>query len=126
MKVLIFGTFDRLHPGHRFVLDEAEKRGEMYVVVARDVNVQHFKGHAPQQSETERQKGIQDAYPRAHVLLGHETDYLVPVHMVQPDCILLGYDQQLPPGIEEADLPCKIERLEPFEPEKYKSSLLNG
>lgn len=124
MKVLVFGTFDVLHPGHRFVLDEAEKRGDVSVVVARDANVQHFKGRAPKQSEAERQTAIQDQYPKATVILGHETDYLEPVRDIQPDLILLGYDQKLPPGIQEADFPCKTERLEPFHPEKYKSSLL--
>ena len=36
-KVMVFGTFDRLHDGHRFFLREAEKLGTtLFIVVARD------------------------------------------------------------------------------------------
>lgn len=123
MKVLIFGTFDNLHPGHKFVLDAAAQRGDLYVVVARDANVNRIKGHLPRQSEQKRMAAIQQLYPKATVLLGHESDYLVPVRQIQPDLILLGYDQKLPPDVDEADLLGKIERLQPFAPDKYKSSL---
>ena len=95
-RVLLFGTFDDLHPGHRFVLDEARARGDVSVVVARDGTVLKIKGRAPLQSQDDR---------------------------VQPDLILLGYDQQLPPGVTEADLLCPVERLEAFEPHVHKSSL---
>ena len=123
MKVLVFGTFDVLHPGHHFVLDAAMARGEMFVVVARDETVQKIKGHTPRQSADERVQAIIEKYPQATVIIGHATDYLAPVRDIQPDCILLGYDQKFPPGIAEKDLPCPIERLAPFQPEKYKSSL---
>ncbi len=123
MKVLVFGTFDRLHPGHRFVLDQASSRGELFVVVALDRTVEHIKGKTPKQSEVERQAAIQSAYPNAQVLLGDATDYLVSVRKVQPDLILLGYDQKLPPGITEEALGTPIERLPSLHPEKYKSSL---
>lgn len=125
MKVLVFGTFDDLHPGHCFVLQSAAKRGDLHVIVAKDSTVQQVKGHLPKQPEQERMAAIQQQFPQAVVLLGHETDYLEPVRKVQPDLILLGYDQRMPPGISEKDLPCNIERLPAFEPQKYKSSLLN-
>lgn len=124
MRVLVFGTFDGLHPGHRFVLDAAAKRGEMFVVVARDENVEKFKGRLPLQNEQERKEAIASLYPDANVRIGEQSDFLLPVREIQPDLILLGYDQKLPHDISEADFPCKIERLEPFEPEKYKSSKL--
>lgn len=123
MKVLVFGTFDCLHPGHRFVLDTASARGDLSVVVARDATVERIKGKTPRQSETERQAAIQSAYPDAQVILGDGENYMVPVRAIQPDLILLGYDQQLPPGVTEEALGAKIERLPSFEPHKYKSSL---
>jgi len=123
MRVLVFGTFDHLHPGHHFVLSEAAKRGELYVVVARDLNVQKIKGKLPQESEEIRKKSLQDAFPDAHIVLGDEKDFLVPVRSVKPDLILLGYDQQLPPGVSEDDLQVHSERLPAFRPEQYKSSL---
>jgi FAD synthetase len=123
MKVLIFGTFDHLHPGHRFVIDSAALRGRVFIVVARDANVQKIKGKQARQSMEERMAAIQNSYPQAHVIAGHAEDFLEPVRTVKPDLILLGYDQKLPPGVKEVDLPCHIERLPAFEPKLYKSSL---
>ncbi len=124
MKILLFGTFDHLHPGHLFVFEEAQKRGNVFVVVARDANVLRIKGRAPQQTQQERMAAVQAALPGATVMLGDDSDFLAPVRRVQPDLILLGYDQKLPPGVTEADLLCRVERLPAFRPEEFKSSLL--
>lgn len=123
MRVLVFGTFDRLHPGHRFLFDEAMKRGDLFVVVARDSTVERIKKRLPEESQHERMAAIQKRYPSAQVMLGHESDYTKPLEEVKPDLILLGYDQTLPPGVTEADFPCPVERLPAFKPEVYKSSL---
>ena len=122
-RVLVFGTFDLLHPGHRFVLTEAGKRGDVHVVVARDLNVRAIKGRMPKQSEQERFAALKQAFPKAEVILGDPNDFLAPVRAIKPDLILLGYDQKLPPSVTEKDLHCPIERLGAFEPEKWKSSL---
>ena len=126
MRVLVFGTFDHLHPGHRFVLEEAKKRGETFVVVARDANVKKIKGRLPKQNEEERKRAIEEAFPDVHPVLGDNADFLAPVRSVRPDLVVLGYDQKLPPGVSEKDLPCRVERLPPFRPEKFKSSLRRG
>ncbi len=125
-KVLVFGTFDLLHPGHRFVLSEAQKRGSLFVVVACDRNVQRIKSRFPAHDEDERMSHVRAAAPDSTVVLGDAHDFLVPVRAIDPDLILLGYDQALPPGVREQDLPCEIERLPAFEPEKYKTSILRG
>lgn len=127
MKVLVFGTFDGLHPGHCFVLEQALKTGETYVVVARDRNVERIKKRAPLHHEEERKRTVADAFPAAHVLLGEMEDFLLPLTTLKPDLILLGYDQKLPPGVTEEDLAASgaaVRRLPPFQPEKFKSSLL--
>jgi len=67
---------------------------------------------------------VQGVCPGANVILGDTSDYLIPVRAVNPDLILLGYDQQLPNNITEADLGCPIERLDAYQPHKWKSSLL--
>lgn len=126
MRVLMFGTFDRLHPGHRFILAEAQERGALTVVVARDVTVRRCKGRLPVQTEETRKKEVSAAVPSAHVVLGDLHDYLCPVRTHLPDLILLGYDQTLPPGVHEEDLPCPMERLPAFHPELHKSSLQQG
>ena len=123
MRVLLFGTFDHLHPGHLFVFEEAKKRGDVSIVVARDRNVERIKGRAPDQNEEERRKTVLAAIPEAQVVLGDPGDFLAPVRSIKPDLILLGYDQRFPPGVTDADLPCPVERLPAFEPGKYKSSL---
>lgn len=122
-KVLLFGTFDHFHPGHHFVLEEAHKRGEVWVVIARDRNVERIKNLTPSDSETQRMKNVQEAFPSAHVILGDAQDFLVPVRSIKPDLILLGYDQKLPPGVLDSDLPCTVERLPAKDPHIHKSSL---
>lgn len=123
MNVLVFGTFDQLHPGHLFFLQEAQQRGELFVVIARDTNVKRIKGHSSIQSEEERKSAVENAFPRAHVIIGDPNDFLVPVRAVQPDLIILGYDQGLPPGVQETDFPCPVERIGSLKPTTYKSSL---
>ena len=139
--VLVFGTFDHLHPGHRFLLSEASKRvcppgpasadlstssrrkrGGLHVVVARDSNVERIKGRKPDQQEGERLDAISALFPDAIAVLGDPVDFLAPIHAIKPDLILLGYDQKLPPGVKREDIPCSTERLPAFEPEKWKSS----
>lgn len=123
MRIMVFGTFDDLHPGHRSVLDHASQRGDLFVVVARDANVERIKGRAPDQSEEKRMQVIQSAYPEAHVFLGSDNDFLEPIRTHQPDLLLLGYDQQLPPGITEEDLGVPTERLDAFMPDIHKTSV---
>ena len=123
MRVLIFGTFDLLHPGHRFVLTQARTRGDVFVVIARDSNVLRLKGHLPDQSEGERMRTIEQEFPSVHCVLGDPEDFLAPVRSIKPDLILLGYDQKFPPGVTEDLLHCQIERLPAFQPDKFKSSV---
>ncbi|MBP9773880.1 MAG: adenylyltransferase/cytidyltransferase family protein [Candidatus Peribacteraceae bacterium] len=123
LRIMVFGTFDHFHPGHKFVLDEAGKRGEVVVVVATDIHVQQIKGRAPDQDQSKRISILQSQYPIYTIALGDPQDFMVPITHYKPDLILLGYDQQMPPGVSIDDLPCPIERLAAFEPEKHKSSL---
>jgi FAD synthetase len=97
-------------------------RGDLYVVVARDNNVERIKQRKPIQGEARRREVLQAAFPTAHIVLGDLHDFLVPVRSVQPELVLLGYDQHLPPGVTANDLPCPIERLPAFHPEQFKSS----
>ena len=59
MKVMVFGTFDGLHEGHKNFFKQARKYGDyLLVVVGRDKNVEKMKGHLPQRNENERMKEI--------------------------------------------------------------------
>lgn len=123
MRVLLCGTFDHLHPGHRFFIEEGKKRGELTIIVARDSSVHAIKGRASIQPEHERLRAIQSACTDVTVVLGDEKNFLQPILDLRPDLLLLGYDQSLPPGVSAADIPCVVERLPAFEPHRYKSSL---
>ena len=48
IKVLVFGTFDIIHPGHVFFLNQAKKLGDfLCVVVSRDETVNELKREYP-------------------------------------------------------------------------------
>lgn len=123
-KVLVFGTFDYFHPGHAFVLTQALKRGNVTVTVARDETVLKIKGVLPDHTAQQRSAAIKKQFPQVNTVLGSTSNYLASINSVQPDLILLGYDQHLPPGISEADLGVTVERLPAFKAETYKSSLV--
>ena len=127
-KVLAFGTFDGLHPGHRHYLDEVAKYGDLTVVVGRDVTVMKVKGRSPLHDEKTRLQGLLDA--GYHAVLGSTTDRYAVFSEFRPDVICLGYDQRAAiDKIEEAcsrlGLSAKIVRIGAYRPDVYKSSLLN-
>jgi cytidyltransferase-like protein len=94
--VLVFGTFDLLHAGHRFVLEQARRHGDRLVVsLARDQFVRGWKGKEPRHPERERARRLKetgladevrlsDPEPRSFALLAE----------VRPDLICLGHDQR--------------------------------
>lgn len=119
---MVFGTFDWFHPGHRFLLLEAEKIGKVIVIVARDKNVKRIKGRLPDQPEKVRQAVIEQAFPNVTVILGDSEDFLAPIRAHSPNLLLLGYDQKLPPGIRKSDLPT-IQKASAYLPKENKSSI---
>ena len=138
-KVLVFGTFDGLHEGHKNFFKQALRQAQgkpknrpyLIVVVGRDSTIVKTKGRLPKFNEQERLKAIQDSKLVSEARLGNEgsNPYKV-IKEVMPDVICLGYDQthfteKLTEKIKEMGMNVQIKRLEPFEPEKYHSSLLN-
>jgi len=129
-KVLAFGTFDGLHPGHLFFLREAKSKGDfLVIVVARDKNVKKIKGELPHNNQYERVDMIQNTGIADEVRLGNEEmKYLQIINEINPDIICLGYDQQIPKNFEEIikKLEKKIEvvTLQSFKPELFKTTKL--
>jgi len=123
-RTLVFGTFDRLHPGHLFFLGRALEHGPLTIVVARDRTVLRTKKRKPIESQDVRCRSLREALPGAEVVLGHPSDFLAPVRRIRPRRILLGYDQKLPPGVRFEELPCPVDRIEAFLPSIFKSSVL--
>lgn len=130
-KVLVFGTFDGIHEGHRFLFQEARRYGDrLAVVVARDVTVRRVKGHDPVFSEAERLRRVQSEIAVDDAVLGNVGDVYRVVEDIRPDVICLGYDQhvfadRLPEELEERGLTPRIVRLGAYKPDVYKSSLLH-
>ena len=60
-KVLIFGSFDLLHPGHISLFKDAKKLGDhLTVVVARNSTIQKVKGHKPKYDENDRLEHVKE------------------------------------------------------------------
>jgi len=131
-RVLVAGTFDRIHLGHESFLAQAKALGdELVVIVSRDQTVQRLKGHAPQRSEMLRLAAVHALPMVSDAVLGSNSgDYLAPVVVLQPDVLALGYDQwpneaQLRQQLADRGLlAIRIVRLKPLEPDRYHSSLL--
>lgn len=131
---MAFGTFDNLHPGHLDYFRQASRLGnELVVIVARDRNVVAIKGRRPEQSEVTRLRQVRLAlkdlgFP-GRALLGSLRNKWLVIKKYAPAVIALGYDQKvdlkkLKSEIARFRLFCKIKRLKPYQPEKYKSSYL--
>ena len=122
-RVMIFGTFDIFHPGHRNFIEQAQREGkELIVVVARDSTVLRFKPSL-KNFEQDRLKTLQKEFPALHILLGDEDDPMAVVKKFRPEIICLGYDQiGFSKEMAEAFPQIHIKRLQPYFPEKYKSS----
>ena len=123
-RVLSCGTFDHLHPGHRSFLEQAAALGqELVVVVARDENVRRLKGRSPDHDEEARRSQVEALGIASEVRLGYPgTDFLRVVADVRPASIALGYDQRPPPRLQESFPEIQLVVLEPYYPEKFKSS----
>jgi len=92
-RVLATGTFDIIHPGHIYFLEQARAMGdELWVIVARDTNVIRHKP-APIIPEQQRLAVVRALKPVDHAELGNEDDMFEPLLKISPDIIALGHDQ---------------------------------
>lgn len=131
-KIVVSGAFDLLHPGHTFLINEASKLGEVYVIVARDVNVKKFKGESPILPEEQRLEMVQNLKNVKKAIFGKiDSDYLKIIEEINPDIIMLGPNQKvtikmIKNGLKKKGLEkIKIIRLEKFyNKHKFHSSTL--
>ncbi len=129
-KVLAFGTFDLIHPGHIFYLSEAKKLGnKLIVVVARDKSVEKIKGKKPAISEKTRLKLVQSLKPVDKAILGQNDvkNFFEIVKKINPQIIAFGYDQKPNDKAAKKELEKikwfgKIARIKAFSEKKFKSS----
>jgi FAD synthetase len=130
--VLVFGTFDVIHPGHISFLKQARARGDRLVVsVARDRFVEDRKGRAPIHTEAQRAKMIRETGLVNETCLSDMVPgtYSV-IERIKPDLVCFGHDQhELRRNFESwqeshrTHIPTQT--LEAYKPETFKSSKLN-
>lgn len=132
--VVIFGTFDGIHEGHREFIREARKQGEKLVaVIARDKMIEKIKAKLPVQDELERLNNILNINEIDLAFLGDQEQGTYNIlKEINPDIIFFGYDQQdlhndIVEKIKTGFLP-KIELIfgQPYRPDLFHSSILNN
>ncbi len=132
---MVFGTFDMVHEGHLDLFRQARALApepHLIVSVARDAVAARIKGAAPRRREEARRAAVAASDLVDEAVLGDSEGYLPHIIAAQPEIIALGYDQEgeyvahLAQDLEAAGLRVRIVRLEPFEPEIYKTSKLRS
>jgi FAD synthetase len=128
VRVMGFGTFDGLHPGHVSALKQLRELGdEIFVVIARDKNVEKIKGFTPHFDEQKRLEAVRKTGMADHVLLADERHFYQCLIDHQPDLLGLGYDQRADLDHLAQHFPkLRIERLKALKPHIFKTSLLKG
>ena len=131
VRVLAFGTFDLFHKGHESYLNQAKKLGdELIVVVALDSTVGRVKGKTPFWNEKKRLEVVSAFSAVNKAVLGKKGNVYWVLDEFKPDIIALGYDQsyftdRLQEELGRRGMKSRIVRLQPYLPEKYKSSKIN-
>jgi FAD synthetase len=94
-KVLIAGTFDLIHPGHIFLINEAAKLGDVYVIVSTDKNREIYSGERPIIPQEQRLEVIKNLKNVKDARIGRsDNNTLKTVEEINPDIILLGPNQK--------------------------------
>ena len=132
-RVLVFGTYDIIHPAHIRFLVEARQTANCYdcvlvVVLARDSSIERIKGHKPIFTEEQRLKLVSGLRVVDYAQLGKEgEDHFSVILDIKPEYIILGYDQlpndkPLLAFIKEHQLKTTVFRLPHFESGDLSSS----
>lgn len=133
-RVLAFGSFDPLHPGHLDFLRQAKALGGyLTVIVARDSSIRAIKKHEPVQGEQTRLTAVMRVSHVDEAQLGNEgAQHYDLLGELDFDIVALGYDQEPTDDIVRRELDqrskqrVQVIRLKPFQPHLYKSSYLRG
>lgn len=127
-KVVVFGVFDLLHPGHLYFLEQARRHGEhLMVVVTRDARVMHEKKHKPIFNERERLKMILALKIVDRAVLGDKVGEWKILKKLKPHVVCVGYDQNVE-WIERCGLKKipHIVRVKGHKSAVYRSGKLRG
>ena len=128
-RVMATGTFDIIHSGHGFYLEEAKKLGgdnaKLIVVIARDTTVR-AKKRVPVVNEEQRLEVVKMLKPVDEAYLGHVGDIFKIVHEIKPDIIAIGPDQHFNLDELKKELQKRKIDAEVIKITKYKESALDS
>lgn len=134
IDVLVFGTFDHLHKGHRHFLKTAATKGDrLTAVVSADAFVRSTKDRNPHHEQKIRMKMLMDSGLVNHVL---PADFPVGnwevLERERPEVICLGHDQwKMKESLENwlqskaPEYQPRIFMLQPYQRSKYSSSRIS-
>ncbi|KKS53604.1 MAG: FAD synthase [Parcubacteria group bacterium GW2011_GWC2_45_7] len=125
-RVVAFGVFDLLHPGHLYFLEQTKKYGtHLTVVVTRDARVRQEKKHKPFFNERERLEIVSAMKWVDRAVLGDRAGEWNVLMRLKPDVICLGYDQKRE-WLERSQLQYqpRIVQIKPWQARKYSSTVL--
>ena len=133
-RVLVFGSFDPLHEGHKDFFRQAKALGDhLTVVVAHDEALRAHKHRDPYQSAAERLAAAAAVSEVARAMIGNkQANKYTLLSELDFDVVALGYDQAPADAVvrEELDKRGKhrvqIVRLKAYKPDTYKSTLLRN
>ena len=116
------GTFDILHPGHGYYLEQSKNLGDasskLVVVVARDSTVRARK-RVPIVNENQRLEVVRMLKPVDEAYLGSDKDMFEVVEKLKPDIITIGPDQDfdldvLREELRKRDLHSEVVKIEGY------------
>ena len=124
------GTFDILHPGHAFYLEQAKKLGgvdsKLYAVIATDKTVEKHK-RIPIMNQEQRCELISKFRVVDEAYVGDEEDPYKIVKLIKPDIIAIGPDQKfdldkLENNLHRAGINTKVVKIEDYKKFELDSS----
>lgn len=116
-KVIAFGTFSIIHPGHIDYLKSARKLGDhLTVIITTDKNAKKEKNRKAYFSAKERKQMILGIKYVDSVVIGDEKDFFKPIKKIKPDIIAIGYDGKccqkgLEHTLKEKGINAKVKRM---------------
>lgn len=113
-RVLTCGSFDLLHLGHLYLLEECAKLGTVYVGLNTDEFIERYKGKKPVMKYIERESMLlaQQLVYEVHENTGCE-DMTVLVDKIAPQYIVVGSDWLTKDYLKQTGLTTKyLEEME--------------
>ncbi len=130
-KVMVFGAFDGLHPGHIDFFKQAKRFGDYLIVsVGTDENVAKIKDKKPLFNQAERLELVSNISIVDKAVLGAKRDFYQEIKKYNPQVICLGYDQWVTEkdvngGLASVGLPkTQVIRLKPHKEQRAKSTII--